>query len=115
MARLLGKKPELQLEIIRQAYDELLELELEKLERLPPEELIPYLTHQQEYNEGQLEFLAEVLFQEGKIHLDQQQIPTGRRRLQEALLIFEHLDALQDIYSMERQDKMTTIRKALDQ
>ncbi|MEZ4992046.1 MAG: hypothetical protein R2824_16610 [Saprospiraceae bacterium] len=114
IARLLGKDPDLQLEIIREVYSDLLELEPDTLDPLPLEEIIPYLTRQKAYNEGQLEFLAEILFREGNLHLDQSQIHTGRRRLQEALLIFEFLDARQDIYSLERQHQMDAIRTTLD-
>lgn len=113
LARLMGKKPELQLHIIRETYHELLSLDLATMEALQPDELIPYLTEQLEYNDGQLEFLAEMLYREGKIQLEQAQILSGRRRLQEALLIFEFLDAKQDVFSLERQQQMETIRSIL--
>lgn len=114
MARMLGKEPELQINIIREAYDELLGLDLTSLDDLTLDEIIPYLSDQRGFNEGQLEFLAEMLYQEGKLQLELSQISTARRRLQEALLIFEFLDTLQDVYSLERHERMSVIRYLLD-
>lgn len=114
MARLLGKEPDLQLEIIANSYEELLELDLGLLDQLLPEALLPYLLEEKQYNEGQLEFLAEMLYQHGRLLMESTQFSTGRRRLQYALLIFEFLDARQDVFSFERQGRMQDIRQAID-
>lgn len=114
IARLLGKSPELQLEIMEESFEELLGLDIEKLDHLPPEDLLAYLTLEQQYNEGQLEFLAEILYRQGGLLLESSQNQLGHRRLQTALLIFELLDNQQDIFSFERQARMQAIREELD-
>ncbi len=62
LAQLMGKRVELQLEIIHQTYDELLELDLQTLEELPLEAVLPYLTEERQFDESQLTFLAEILY-----------------------------------------------------
>lgn len=114
IARLLGKQPEMQLQIIQQSYEELLGLDIEKLDHLSPDHLITYLIREQQYDEGQLEFLAEMLYRQGELLLGSGQIHPGCHRLQCALLIFELLDNRQRIFSFERQARMQAIRQELD-
>lgn len=114
IARLLGKPPELQLEIIDESYLDLLDLDLKRLDDLPLEAVLEYLNHERQYHEDQLEFLAEMFYRHGQLLLESSQFHAGRRRLQGALLIFEFLDRQQAVYSLERQDRMQAIRQAID-
>lgn len=114
LAKLMGKRVELQLEIIHQTYDELLELDLNELDQLPLEAVLPFLSGEKQLEGSQLNFLAEILSKHGELLLKNSDFFAGRRRLQEALLIFEFLDIQEAIYSFERQAGMEKIRQTID-
>ena len=115
VARLLGKNVPLQLEIIHEVYDDLLDLDIRVLSELPLEAIINYLQEERKYNEGQMEFLAEMLYRHANLLQESSHFLIRRRRLQEALLIFESLEQQQDVYSLERHQRMAHIRQKIDE
>lgn len=117
IARLIGKDPEDALELLDKSLEEQLQLDAKALADIPKEQLIDYLTNSRGFDLAQLEFVAEILYLQ--CHNLQQQLPQSqdfagqKDKLEKALTIFEHVEKEQDIFSLERQSKMSGIRTKL--
>lgn len=114
IARLMGKETKEALDIIDDIFDDLLEFSPSELDDLPPESWWTYLTEEKGFHEGQLEFIAELLHRQGTLFHETGQLVESRRRLRQALHIFEQLDAQQEVFSFERQQQLADIRKLLE-
>ena len=113
LARMIGKDPKQQLEIISEAYHGTLHFQPDELDDLPPEGWIPFLTLERQLHEGQLDFLAHLVAREAEYYFSQQQLEKSRLKAQQALHIFEYLDELQATLSLERQAAVTQLEHIL--
>ncbi|GJM33083.1 MAG: hypothetical protein DHS20C18_20840 [Saprospiraceae bacterium] len=114
IARLMGKETLEALDIIDDIYDGVLEFSPSELDRIPPETWWTYLTIKKSFHEGQLDFLAELLYRQGTLLHKSSQLVESKARLQQALHIFERLDKEQAVFSFERQQQLVDIRKQLE-
>jgi len=113
LARMIGKDPKQQLEIISEAYHGTLHFNPDELDELPPDRWIPFLTLERQLHEGQLDFLAHLIAREAEYFFSQQQQDKSRLKAQQALHIFEYLDELQATLSLERQAVVTQLEHIL--
>lgn len=117
MARMIGKDPKETLELLDTAFDELLQLDAKSLRDIPKEKIIDYLIKERGFDIPQLEFIAELLYLQAT-NMEALLAQSGdfadqRDKLEKALIIFEHVENNQDIFSLERQDKLAKIRSTL--
>lgn len=117
MAKMIGKDSKETLELLDNTFDELLQLDAKALRDTPKDKLIDYLVNERDFDLAQLEFIAELLLLQAS-KIGDLQSPTAdftnrRDKLEKALIIFEHVESMQDIFSLERQSKKIKIRKAL--
>lgn len=113
LARLMGKDPKQQIEIISDAYHGTLHFQPDELDELPPERWLPFLTLERQLHEGQLDFLAHLLSREAEYYFSQQQADKSRLKAQQAIHIFDYLDQLQATLSLERQAVVTKLEHIL--
>lgn len=113
LARLMGKDPKQQIDIISEAYHGTLHFQPDELDDMPPDAWLPFLTLERQLHEGQLDFLAHMLAREADYFFSQQQADKSRLKAQQALRIFEHLDELQATLSLERQAAVTRLEHIL--
>lgn len=113
LATLLGKEPSLSLEILDEAYVDLLGFDPTLLNDIPEGEWMDYLTLDRQLNEGQLDFLAQLLAKEAEYRFLQQDMLFSRLKCQQALCIFEYLEITQGIFSFERQEVMGKLQRIL--
>ncbi|MCI4646845.1 hypothetical protein [Phaeodactylibacter sp.] len=67
-----------------------------------------------QYDEGQLTLLADLLMAEGEILSSANKAEAARVRLSKALTLFQHLNQVQQVYDFEREGKMAQIREWLE-
>ena len=118
LARLMGKDPKQQIEIISEAYSGTLHFKPDELDDLPPDRWLPFLTLERQLHEGQLDFLAHLITREAEYYFSQQLNDKSRLKAQQAIRIFDYLDQLQATLSLERQaavNKLENILNTLDQ
>lgn len=115
IARLLGKEPQEALPIMDEAYRELLKTDPETLRRTPLDQLLTYLQEEKQLNDGQLEFVAELLRREAELLYENDALVQSSDRYRRALLIFEYLDQHQEVFSFERQETIGHIRRRVGQ
>ena len=96
------------LELLGEQCQKLLEEQGEVLAYLPVETLA------QQYDEGQLTLLADLLTAEGEILLDAAKAKAARVRLSKALALFQYLNQVQQVFDFEREGKMQRIREWLE-
>ena len=87
------------------------------LSDVPKEKLLDFLINERGFDLPQVEFIAELLFLQAT-NLKALQAESGdfanrKDKLEKALFIFEHVESMQDIFSLERQSKIARIRSAL--
>ncbi|MBX2873017.1 MAG: hypothetical protein KTR30_12975 [Saprospiraceae bacterium] len=107
LARLMGKDPKQQFEIISEAYHGTLHFKPDELDDLPPDRWLPFLTLERQLHEGQLDFLAHLIAREADYYFSQQLSDKSRLKAQQAIHIFDYLDQQQATLSMERQAAVT--------
>lgn len=117
MARMIGKDPKETLELLDTAFDELLQLDAKSLRDIPKEKIIDYLIKERGFDIPQLEFIAELLYLQATnmeaLLAQPVDFADQRDKLEKALIIFEHVENNQDIFSLERQNKLAKIRSTL--
>lgn len=67
-----------------------------------------------QYDEGQLTLLADLLMAEGEILMTATEVEAARARLSKALALFQHLNQAQQVYDFEREGKMQRIKAWLE-
>lgn len=66
-----------------------------------------------QYDEGQLTLLADLLLAEGEILISATEAEAARARLSKALSLYQHLNQVQQVYDFEREGKIQRIREWL--
>lgn len=69
-----------------------------------------------QYDEGQLTLLADLLTAEGEVLMSatEAEAEAARTRLNKALALYQHLNQVQQVYDFEREGKMEQIRAWLE-
>jgi|AntRauTorckE5430_2_1112549.scaffolds.fasta_scaffold25788_2 hypothetical protein len=100
--------PKVALELLDEQYQKLLEEQSEALADRPVEALA------QQYDEGQLTLLADLLAAEGEILMASHEEEAARIRLAKSLALFQHLNQVQQVFDFEREAKMQRIQVWLE-
>ena len=114
IAKMIGLNVEEKMEFIDKAFDEWLHLDPEELENIPEEELLLFLIQKKKFNIHQLELLAEILAKRGETFFENKQFPKATDQLKKSLIIFEEVEAKQQLYSIERQKTLEQIHQLLN-
>ena len=115
IARMLGKDPKESIEIIDEVLNELLKIDTLFLKSLKAEQLIPYLIEDKGLEVPQLDFLADLLAKRGELLYEAGQLVESKDILEKALIIFDHTEKVQEVFSFERVSKLDHFRNLLNQ
>jgi len=115
MAKLMGLNIDESLEIIDQAYTEWLTIDRKFLDQLSKNQLLDVLVKEKKLNINHLEYIAELLAIEGELFFKNKQLPKSRDTLQKSLILFQHVDLAQQLFSFDRQNKLKRIQHLLQQ
>ena len=101
-------------EQIGRVYYDILKEDASFFRTIPEEELTNKLLLEHNYTNGHLEILAELFNAEAELSLAQGNKSGSIEYSRKSLILFEFIDADQKIYSLERINKMESIRKRID-
>src|SRR5674476_639542 len=101
-------------EQIGRVYYDILKEDASFFRTIPEEELTHKLLLEHNYTNGHLEILAELFNAEAELSLAQGNKSVSIEYSRKSLILFEFIDADQKIYSLERINKMESIRKRID-
>jgi len=101
-------------EQIGRVYYDILKEDASFFRTIPEEELTHKLLLEHNYTNGHLEILAELFNAEAELSLAQGNKSGSIEYSRKSLILFEFIDADQKIYSLERINKMESIRKRID-
>lgn len=111
LALLMGMNvPQDKLDLIRDAYRKWLRTNPEFLLSLSPENIVEVLTEEEGYSVEHLEFLAEMIGEEGKAHLELKNENAAKDCLKKSLVLFDYVNENQQLYSIERMIKMKDLK-----
>lgn len=114
MALLMGLDvPEERIKIINEAYEEWLKTNPDFLRTLSPDNIVEVLVRGKGYNAEQIEFLAELMAEEGKAELDRGNITAGQDLLRKTLVLFDYVNDEQQLFSIERMQKIGEVEALL--
>ncbi len=103
------------LEITNQVFNEHLELDLNALLEMDPEEMIKELKKKEGMNHENLESLADLFYELAKtLSKENDQEDDAGLLFERSLVIYEHIEATGDIYSIDRNHKIQEIEQLLD-
>ena len=97
-------------EAIEDAYYKLLEKEASEFININDNELISALENEHQFNQQQLEVLAELFYAEAELQYLQNNKDASKIFYQKSLIIFEFLEKEQKSFSFERQEKLSKIK-----
>ena len=105
--------PEEKIKIINEAYAHWLKANPDYLRKLSPDNIVEVLVRGKGYTVEQMEFLAELMAEEGKAEAE-----TGNRiiaadLLRKVLVLFDFVNTEQQLFSFEREGKIGEVRRIL--
>ncbi|TAL61841.1 MAG: hypothetical protein EPN88_14310 [Bacteroidetes bacterium] len=100
---------------ISRIYYDMLKEDASFFRTIPEEELTRTLLQEHNYTMGHLEILAELFNTEAELCMAQGNKSGYLEYSGKSLILFEFIDSEQKIYSLERVNKMETIRKKIDE
>ena len=101
------------LEVINEAYMNLLKVDSEYLKSLSEEVLLKVMIDKKELVSEQLEVAAELLLEEANIHYENNNLKECKGMYKKSLILFNHLHEMDRTFSFERIDKMERIKLLL--
>jgi hypothetical protein len=101
-------------EQIGRVYYDILKEDASFFRTIPEDELTNKLLLEHNYTNGHLEILAELFNAEAELSLAQGNKSGSIEYSRKSLILFEFIDADQKIYSLERINKMESIRRRID-
>ena len=101
-------------EQIGKVYYDMLKEDASFFKAIPEEDLTNKLIMEHNYTNGHLEILAELFNAEAELGLVQGNKPGCLEYSRKSLILFEFVDTNQKTYSLERINKMESIRKRIE-
>lgn len=101
-------------EQIGKVYYDMLKEDASFFRSLPEKDLTQTLLENHNYTNGHLEILAELFNAEAELSLAQGNNSGSLEFSRKSLILFEFVDADQKTYSLERLNKIETIRKRIE-
>lgn len=104
------------IEIVNQALTEHLELDIDALLEMDAEEMIQKLGEDPAINHENLEYIADLFFEMGKLHAKDSEIDSETVIFfNRALKIYRHIEADGTVYSLDRNYKIRNIEQLLSE
>jgi len=94
------------LDLLNMTAQDYVKLDLNDFRLLSETEFMDILVREKAFHTNQLEFLAELFYQEGLLFQKAANFENARASFQKALLLFRYVDQHQGTFSMERIQKM---------
>lgn len=99
---------------IDEAYNELLEVNPKMIKSLSEDEVLDYFQKEKEYDNQQLNMVAELLYQEGMIYVEEGDPVSARNVLEKSKILIGYLMDNDSMFSFDWYEKLHEIDHALD-
>lgn len=99
---------------IDEAYNELLEVNPKMIKSLSEDEVLDYFQKEKEYDNQQLNMVAELLYQEGMIYVEEGDPVSARNVLEKSKILIGYLMDNDSTFSFDWYEKLHEIDHALD-
>ncbi len=101
------------LKLIDDIYEGMLNAEPKVLKSIDTDKLIDFLQQEKKFNNQYLKMIAELLFEEGHIYVENGDPISARNVLEKSKVLIEYLMANDTTFSFDWYDKLTAIENAL--
>ena len=112
---LKDNKPDEALETIHKTYSRFLKFNVEDLDAVLENDPVNKLINEHNFDGHRLNALAELLKAEGDIYLHEEREEKAKSRYYKALLLFEYLNQTQQVYSFDREAKISDMKVKIRQ
>jgi hypothetical protein len=110
---LRDNKPDEALETIHKTYDRFLHIDVEDLDTILENDPVNKLINEHNFDEHRLNALADLLKAEGDIYLHEAKEEKAKSRYYKALILFEYLNQTQQVYSFDREAKISDMKEKI--
>lgn len=107
--------PKEKIQVINEAYETWLKTNPDYLRQLTPDNIVEVLVRGKGYTVEQIEFLAELMAEEGKAEAEMGNRVVAADLLRKTLVLFEYVEVEQQLFSFERMGKIGEIRRLLEE
>ena len=115
LALLMGMDvPEEKIKIINEAYEHWLKTNPDYLRKLSPENIVDVLVRGKGYTVEQMEFLAELMAEEGKAEAEKGNTVIAADLWRKCLVLFDYVNEVQQLFSFERMGRIGDIKSRLE-
>jgi len=111
--KLEGKLEEA-LKKVDETYKELLEIDPKVVKSLNEDEVLPFFQEEKKYDNKQLNMVAELLYQEGMIYVEEGDPVSARNVLEKSKILINYLMDNDSTFSYDWYEKLGEIDHALD-
>ena len=106
--------PEEKIKIINEAYAHWLKTNPDYLRKLSPDDIIEVLVRGKGFTVEQMEFLAELMAEEGKAEAEKGNTVIAADLWKKTLVLFDYVNDTQQLFSFERMEKIDDIKSRLE-
>ena len=118
LAFLLGIKNKgeavLSIDEVRQTYRDQLDISLELIQETPADSIIEVLTSKVKHMDSHLDKMGDILQETADLYLRAGDEQTARELYEKTLVIFEHLQASGNAFSVERMHKIGQLKTLME-
>jgi len=107
--------PEEKIKIINEAYTHWLKTNPDYLRKLSTENIVEVLIRGKGYTVEQMEFLSELMVEEGKAEAEKGNTVIAADLWRKSLILFDYVDAEQGLFSFERMKKIDHVKQKLNE
>jgi hypothetical protein len=99
---------------VDEAYNEVMDIDPILIKSINNEELLPFLQKEKEYDNKQVNMIAELLYQEGTIYMEEGDPVTARNVLEKSKVLIGYLMDNDSTFSYDWYEKLHEIDHFLD-
>ncbi|MGK0366268.1 MAG: hypothetical protein ACI85O_003341 [Saprospiraceae bacterium] len=107
--------PEEKIKIINEAYAHWLKTNPDYLRKLSPDDIVEVLVRGKGFTVEQMEFLAELMAEEGKAEAENGNTVIAADLWKKTLVLFDYVNDTQQLFSFERMGKIDDIKSRLEE
>lgn len=107
--------PEEKIKIINEAYAHWLKTNPDYLRKLSPEDIVEVLVRGKGFTVEQMEFLAELMAEEGKAEAENGNTVIAADLWRKTLVLFDYVNEEQRLFSFERMGRIDDVKSRLEE
>lgn len=106
--------PEEKIKIINEAYNHWLKTNPDFLRKLSPDDIVEVLVRGKGFTVEQMEFLAELMAEEGKAEAENGNTVIAADLWRKTLVLFDYVNDTQQLFSFERMGRIDDVKSRLE-